>query len=261
MFKSTPVNGTVTFIGNWELFQPRSRRYFYILSLFASLFAFLFQRSHSFFQSILSSLLVSSSMGHDIFHRLNTNHVWNSCDTGKRLLLDVKECRMFSSPSYCYHRQSLSVHGYFYNNLSFFFFVTLFPSFPLSLSLSLFLLLRISFIRRNAHSFALPIIGIMHWIAKKLAINQAIFKIIRLYMLYRWYIFIGPLYRFLAIEAQKLGRERKGENSKRGGEKRKSDEEMEKDREEKRAMKKKRRRGGGTGGCEEKTRRESAEKG
>lgn len=72
MFKSTPVNGIAIFIGNWELFQPRSRGYFYAFPLFASFF----QRSHSSFQFILSPLLVSSSMGYDIFHRLNTNHVY-----------------------------------------------------------------------------------------------------------------------------------------------------------------------------------------
>lgn len=62
-------------------------------------------------------------------------------------------------------------------------------------------------------------------------------------MLYRGYIFIGPLHRFVTIKAQKLGREREGESSKRGGGKRKSDKEMEKDREEKRAMKKGERKG------------------
>ena len=164
---------------------------------------------------------------------------WNSCDAGKRLLLDVKECRAVPSPPYCYHRQSLSLHGYFYNDLSFFFFLLF--SFPLFLSLSS--LLRISFTRRNAHSLALSIIGIVHRLVKRLTVNQAVFKIIRLYMLYRGYIFIGPLHRFVAIKAQKLGREREGESSKRGGGKRKSDEEMEKDREEKRAMKKGERKG------------------
>lgn len=72
MFKSTPVNGIAIFIGNWELFQPRSRGYFYAFPLFASFF----QRSHSSFQFILSPLLVSSSLDYDIFHRLNTNHVY-----------------------------------------------------------------------------------------------------------------------------------------------------------------------------------------
>ena len=154
---------------------------------------------------------------------------------------------MISSPSYHAITDNLFLFMVT-STMIFLFSFFLLLSFPLSLSLFLFLSLFSP--SHIFHSKKRPFTCVIHYrdrapVSQKVNGKPRRFQNnMSIYAIYRGYIFIGSLHRFVAIKAQKLGRERKGESSKRGGGKRKSNEEMEKEekREEKRAMKKREKR-------------------